>query len=149
MFVYICKIYLSKDQNNHNKQKLFLHFSPLSPVLLWSSSWFNIVLHPVSLSLTLSAPPSSATSSVSALSCCSDTVMKSEYYTLHTNGSFERINQFQKKKKIPFQWNKRNLILFSSFVILFSVGATLIGILSLHISQNILYEISNIVQVFI
>lgn len=74
--------------------------------------------------------------------------MKSEYYTLHSNGSFERIDNVKsKKQKSLLTWSKHQLVSVFSFMTLLSLGATLITILSFHISQNVLYQISQIIQV--
>ena len=79
--------------------------------------------------------------------------MKNEYYTLKTNGSFHKIdiNNFLRKKVEPKKWKKflnksTSVISFNLFILLL-LGVALIVILSIHISQNVLFTISTLLQV--
>ena len=79
--------------------------------------------------------------------------MKSEYYTLHTNGSFDKIdvNELFNKKVTYKKWkkflNRTTLVISFNLIILLLLGVALIVILSIHISQNILFKISTLLQV--
>ena len=79
--------------------------------------------------------------------------MKSEYYTLHSNGSFERISgghPSQQKKEGSGSsrlLTKSRIISASNLVLAAILGISVIVIVALHISQSTEFYISHIVQV--
>ena len=80
-------------------------------------------------------------------------MMKSEYYTLHSNGSFERISgahpSQQKKAGSGSRrlLTKSRIISASNLVLAALLGISVIVIVALHISQSTEFSISHIIQV--
>ena len=80
-------------------------------------------------------------------------MMKSEYYTLHSNGSFERISgahPSQQKKEGSGSsrlLTKSRIISASNLVLAAILGISVIVIVALHISQSTEFYISHIIQV--
>ena len=79
--------------------------------------------------------------------------MKSEYYTLHSNGSFERIagsHPSQQKKEGSGSrklLTKSRIISASNLVLAAILGISVIVIVALHIYQSTEFYISHIIQV--
>ena len=79
--------------------------------------------------------------------------MKSEYYTLHSNGSFERISgahPSQQKKEGSGSsrlLTKSRIISASNLIFAALLGISVIVIVALHISQSTEFSISHIIQV--
>ena len=76
-------------------------------------------------------------------------MMKSEYYTLHSNGSFERISGSHpsQQKKEGRLLTKSRIISASNLVLAALLGISVIVIVALHISQSTEFYISHIIQV--
>ena len=80
-------------------------------------------------------------------------MMKSEYYTLHSNGSFERISgshHSQQKKEGSGSrrlLTKSRIISASNLVLAAIIGISVVVIVALHISQSTEFSISHILQV--
>ena len=81
--------------------------------------------------------------------------MKNEYYTLHSNGSFEKLNKsdlFQngkekRKNGVKLLMRRKFFIPVFNLSLLILVGLSLTLIFSLHINGNINYQISHLIQV--
>ena len=81
--------------------------------------------------------------------------MKNEYYTLHNNGSFEKLNKSdllqngkgKKKKGISVLMSKEYFMPIFNLSLLILLGLTLTVILSLHINGNFNYQLSHLIQV--